>query len=56
MKQRRDRAVVEPTNLSQETETLVELLSEEAVLGALVQSGHAVEWIEANEAEESDES
>ena len=48
--------MVEPTNLSQETETLVELLSEEAVLGALVQSGHAVEWIEANEAEESDES
>jgi hypothetical protein len=47
---------MEPTREGQkETEPLVELAPDEAVLRALSQSAHPVEWTEANPTDDDDE-
>jgi hypothetical protein len=43
---------MQPTNEDRTTEPLVELAPDEAVLRALAQSAHPVEWIEANPRDE----
>ena len=43
---------MEPTEAQGKNEPLVELAPDEAVLRALSQSAHPVEWVEANKSDE----
>lgn len=44
------------TDTSASEQPLVELVPEDAVVPALIQSAHPVEWVEANPPQDADES